>query len=40
MEFGFCQHIEFNNLTQLICFDYDQTIFEIARIGAIVKSQQ
>jgi hypothetical protein len=39
MEFRFCQHIEFNSLTQLICFGYDQTISEIARIGAIIKSQ-
>jgi hypothetical protein len=39
MEFGFCQHIEDNDLTQVIRFRYDQTFFEIAIIGAIAKSQ-
>jgi hypothetical protein len=29
---------KFDNVTQLICFDYDWTFLKVAKIGAIVGS--
>jgi hypothetical protein len=36
VEFEFCRPIKLDNLTKLICFDYDQTLFEVVKIGTII----
>jgi hypothetical protein len=38
MEFKFCSAIKLNNPTQLVCVDYDWTLFELAEVDAIVES--
>ncbi len=40
MEFGFCQPIEFDNVTYSICFGYDQTRLQMVGVNAIAISKQ
>jgi len=37
-ELGFCQPIEFDIATSLLCFGYDPTILQVVGVGALTKS--